>query len=73
MFQFRNTNIKVLNEVLYGYGIFALLIEEEVKIDFFPEISLPFIALFSLSSLSVISAKYPELCVYEIIEIFKMF
>ena len=34
MFQFTNANIQVLNEVLYRDGIFTLLIEKEVEIEF---------------------------------------
>ena len=34
MLQLTNANIEVLNEVLYRNGIFTLLVQEEVEIEF---------------------------------------
>lgn len=63
----------IILAILYLLWFIEIISKKKAKIDFFPEISIPFIALLGLSSLSAISAKYPELCLYEIIEIFKMY
>jgi O-antigen ligase len=59
--------------ILYLIWIQDIIARKHVNIKFFPEISIPAIILIVFSFLSIIPAKYPDLCIYETIEVIKMF
>ena len=48
MLQLTNANIEILNEVLYRYGIFALLVQEEVKIKLVTAVSIDIVDIGNL-------------------------
>ncbi|MBA7552961.1 hypothetical protein ES705_45541 [subsurface metagenome] len=58
--------------VLYILWI-SELVRNKKRINFFPQISLPFFFLISLATLSMASAPVPKLSLFEIVQVFKMY
>jgi len=59
--------------VLYVLWISELVRNKNAKINFFPRISLPFFFLISMATLSMASAPFPKLSLFEIVQVFKMY
>lgn len=49
------------------------LVRNKRKINFFPSISLPFFLLIGIATLSMASAPFPKLSLFEIVQVFKMY
>lgn len=49
------------------------LVKNKKRINFFPQISLPFFFLLSMATLSMASAPFPKLSLFEIVQVFKMY
>lgn len=59
--------------VLYILWISELVRNKNAKINFFPRISLPFFFLIGMATLSMASAPFPKLSLFEIVQVFKMY
>ena len=59
--------------VLYVLWGFELIYKEDTKINFFPRISIPTLLLIGAAFLSMINAYSPQLCLFQIVEMLKMY
>jgi len=59
--------------VLYILWISEIVRNRNVKINFFPRISLPFFCLIGMATLSMANASFPELSLFETVQVFKMY
>jgi len=59
--------------VLYTLWISEIARNRNVKINFFPRISLPFFCLVGMATLSMATASFPELSLFEIVQVVKMY
>jgi O-antigen ligase len=59
--------------VLYLLWISEIVRNKNVKINFFPRISLPFFCLIGMATLSMVNASFPELSLFEIVQVLKMY
>ena len=58
---------------LYFLWLSEIVRKKNTRINFFPKISIPTLFLFVIAYLSMINAPVKKLCLFEIIEIFKMY
>lgn len=58
---------------LYILWMAEIVRKKNIKINFFPQVSIPAIFLFGIASISMIFASYPNLSKFELIEMFKMY
>jgi len=63
----------IILAILYILWISELVRNKNAKINFFPRISLPFFFLISLATLSMASAPFPKLSLFEIVQVLKMY
>ncbi|MCJ7645960.1 O-antigen ligase family protein [bacterium] len=59
--------------VLYILWISEIVRNKNEKINFFPRISLPFFCLIGMATLSMVNAFFPELSLFEIVQMLKMY
>ena len=59
--------------LLYFLWICEFVKKRKFVIKLFPAISLPGVSLICIASLSIVRSRYPDLSVYEIIEVLKMY
>jgi len=63
----------IILTVLYILWISELVRNKDLKINFFPRVSLPFFCLIGIATLSMANASFPGLSLFEIVEVFKMY
>jgi len=59
--------------VLCVLWISELVRNKDKRINFFPKISLPFFCLISVATISMANASFPELSLFEIVQVLKMY
>jgi hypothetical protein len=59
--------------LLYFLWICEMVKKRKFIVKVFPVISLPAVCLISIASLSIVRSRYPELSIYETIEVLKMY